>query len=208
MRVFNGSCNSYLYNNILIDAANGIDYKKENIDPDKVVITHEHCDHFSGLDEITISSRAREQSPRGLDSVDCNSIAASRFAADVINKEKDDYGMCRYFSVDYPKKKIDLVLADGDIVEGDGCALSVIETPGHAKGAICLYEEEKRMLFSGDTVFPDLGIPRVDLPSSEPQKLKLTYEKLESLDIKTICPGHGSIIDEVDYIKKVKKLID
>jgi glyoxylase-like metal-dependent hydrolase (beta-lactamase superfamily II) len=162
----------------------------DNWKPDTIIITHEHCDHFAGLG-----------------SIDCKEAAASSFCARVINEKMDEFGMCSYFDVEYPKRKVDRVLTDGDIVEGDGCALRVIETPGHAKGAICLYEEEKKILFSGDTVFPDMGIPRTDLPSSEPDKLESSYRKLETLDIKTIYPGHGNEILEKEYIAKILNLL-
>jgi glyoxylase-like metal-dependent hydrolase (beta-lactamase superfamily II) len=182
-----GSANSYLFNDILIDAAGGIDY--QDMDPRMVIITHEHCDHFGGLADIR-----------------CSNVRASPFCADVINMQNDEYGLCSYFNYKYPKATVK-GLSGGDLVEGDGASLRVIETPGHAKGAICLYEEEKKLLFSGDTVFPGLGIPRTDLPSSEPEKLKDSYSRLETLDIRAIYPGHGKEITEKDYIKRIRKLI-
>jgi len=191
MKVLKGSCNSYLYKNILIDVANGIDYKKKNIHPDKVVITHEHCDHFAGLNNI-----------------DCEEILASHFCREVINEKKDEFGLCSYLSISHPEKKIENVVNEGDIIEGDGFSLRVIETPGHAKGSICLYDPEEKMLFSGDTIFPDYSMPRVDLLSSEPEKLKASYEKLAGLDIEKIYPGHGIIIEEKDYIKKLFRNFD
>jgi glyoxylase-like metal-dependent hydrolase (beta-lactamase superfamily II) len=163
----------------------------KRFDRSSCLITHEHCDHFAGLN-----------------SVDCKSVAASVFAAKVINDKKDEFGMCKYFDIDYPKKTVDRILAEGDIVEGDGCSLRVLETPGHAKGALCFFDEDAKILFSGDTVFPDLGIPRTDLPGSEPDKLKESYGKLETLDIKRIFPGHGEMIDEKDYVKKILKILD
>lgn len=182
------SCNCYLYNNILIDPGKGVSVQ---LPVSGVLITHEHCDHFAGLD-----------------AVDSKSAAASRFCAEVINEEKEDFGMCSYFSVDYPEKKVDRILKDGDRVEGDGCSLHVLETPGHAKGALCFYDEDAKVLFSGDTVFPDQGIPRTDLPSSEPEKLIKSYSRLETLDIKTIYPGHGNRIEEKDYVKRIMKMLD
>jgi glyoxylase-like metal-dependent hydrolase (beta-lactamase superfamily II) len=190
MKRFICSCNCYLFNDILIDPGKGIAAHLETINwkPKTVVITHEHCDHFAGLDRV-----------------DCADVAASKFCADVINEKKNEFGMCSYFNVDYPKKKVNRILKDGDVIKRDGCTLKVIETPGHAKGAICLYDEDAKILFSGDTVFPDMGIPRTDLLSSEPEKLKESYSKLSTLDIKTIYPGHGNEITEKEYVKKIMK---
>jgi hypothetical protein len=39
----------------------------------------------------------------------------------------------------------------GDLVEGDAVSLSVIETQGHCKGHISLFEKDRGILFSGDT---------------------------------------------------------
>jgi glyoxylase-like metal-dependent hydrolase (beta-lactamase superfamily II) len=38
----------------------------------------------------------------------------------------------------------------GGWIEGDGCRLRVIPTPGHAMTHVCLFDEERRWLFSGD----------------------------------------------------------
>ncbi len=184
IRIFNRqvSCNAYLYNSILIDAPFGI-YISNTVS--KIIITHEHCDHFSGLDQV-----------------DCIDVRASEFCTQVINENRSE-GLCEYVGLKQPKKKVTQIIRDGEIVKGDGCALRVIETPGHAKGAICLYDEENKILFSGDTVFPEYGMPRTDLPSSEPEKLIDTYERLAALEIETIYSGHGKEIMEKGYIKKL-----
>ncbi|MEV5936718.1 MBL fold metallo-hydrolase [Streptomyces sp. NPDC052079] len=53
----------------------------------------------------------------------------------------------------HPDRPADRPLADGDVLEVAGTALTVIHTPGHAPGAICLYAPALRALFSGDTLF-------------------------------------------------------
>ena len=49
--------------------------------------------------------------------------------------------------------KWDADLADGACIEVGGTTLTVIHTPGHAPGAVCLYAAELGCLFTGDTLF-------------------------------------------------------
>ncbi|MFC5727625.1 MULTISPECIES: MBL fold metallo-hydrolase [Nocardioides] len=47
----------------------------------------------------------------------------------------------------------DVDLADGQTIEVAGTTLTVIHTPGHAPGAVCLYAPELGCIFTGDTLF-------------------------------------------------------
>ena len=53
----------------------------------------------------------------------------------------------------YPDRRPDQALYGGEVVTVAGTILSVLHTPGHAPGAICLYARELGALFSGDTLF-------------------------------------------------------
>ncbi len=53
----------------------------------------------------------------------------------------------------HPHRGPDQTLADGAVVEVAGATLSVLHTPGHSPGGVCLYLDEHRVLFSGDTLF-------------------------------------------------------
>ena len=44
-------------------------------------------------------------------------------------------------------------LADGDTLEVGGVRLTILHTPGHAPGAVCVYAPELGCVFSGDTLF-------------------------------------------------------
>ncbi|MEK6979644.1 MAG: MBL fold metallo-hydrolase [Candidatus Micrarchaeota archaeon] len=194
-----GSCNGYIIGDLLIDAP------AEVIFPSgikQILITHEHCDHIAGL--VSFESRVLSLETDGTNSEipPIPKIHASEFTADVISKKKNRYALCSFLGFDFPNVEVD-PLKDGDVVNCSGISLQVLETPGHAKGAICLYDKENQTLFAGDTIFPDYSMPRTDLPSSEPEKLQATYERLAELEIKTIYPGHGERISERDYVRKL-----
>lgn len=53
----------------------------------------------------------------------------------------------------HPDRAPDGELSDGMRVPVAGTELTVLHTPGHAPGAVCLYAPELGTLFSGDTLF-------------------------------------------------------
>ena len=83
----------------------------------------------------------------------------------------------------------DILLKGGDIIEIGDSRLTVIHTPGHSPGGICLYGEGH--IITGDTLFVS-GIGRTDLPSgSMRQLIKSIHEKIYTLPGDTIVwPGH------------------
>ncbi|GIH21999.1 hydrolase [Acrocarpospora phusangensis] len=46
-----------------------------------------------------------------------------------------------------------LPLKDGQVIDAGEVALTVLHTPGHAPGAVCLYAPELGVVFTGDTLF-------------------------------------------------------
>jgi glyoxylase-like metal-dependent hydrolase (beta-lactamase superfamily II) len=53
----------------------------------------------------------------------------------------------------HPDRMPDGELADGRLLTVAGVELTVLHTPGHAPGAVCLYAPALSALFSGDTLF-------------------------------------------------------
>jgi hydroxyacylglutathione hydrolase len=72
--------------------------------------------------------------------------------------------------------------------------LTVIETPGHSKGSICLYSEQDSIIFTGDTLLFD-GIGRSDLPGGDEKMLRASIKnKIITLPPETsVFPGHGPL---------------
>ncbi len=57
------------------------------------------------------------------------------------------------WDVIHPGRAPDLDLADGATVPLGPVPLTVLHTPGHSPGGVCLFAEESGVLFSGDTLF-------------------------------------------------------
>ncbi len=95
----------------------------------------------------------------------------------------------------------DILLKDGDMIHIGEKTLSVIHTPGHTPGGICLYCEGN--IFTGDSLFTG-GIGRTDLPGgSRKQLVASVKEKLYILPENTIVwPGHNYGSATYSTIKK------
>ncbi|MFH2111910.1 MAG: MBL fold metallo-hydrolase [Candidatus Bathyarchaeota archaeon] len=130
---------------------------------DKVVITHAHHDHAMGA--FLILERARPK---------------------VYVHEKD---------TTYIATRLGDALVrvnEGDVIETELWPLEVYWTPGHTEGGMCLYNPERKILFSGDTVFPDGYYGRYDGESGSFEAIVDSLRKLDGLDVEALLSGHGS----------------
>jgi glyoxylase-like metal-dependent hydrolase (beta-lactamase superfamily II) len=92
--------------------------------------------------------------------------------------------------------KPDKTLKNNDMINLGNCSLKVIHTPGHTPGSICLYEPKSKILFSGDTIFSHGHVGRTDLPGGSPEQLIESIKKISKLNLKTLYPGHGKIVND------------
>ena len=148
-------------------------------DIDQLILTHEHIDHTGGSEYF--KRRVKDLK-----------IVAHEKTAEILEKgiEPTSY----LFSLPSPKVKIDLKLKQGDRIRIGDDIYRVLYTPGHSEGSICLYQEDKGILFSGDTVFSYGGIGRYDLPGGDLFKLEKSIERLSNLNVKDLYPGHGDYV--------------
>jgi len=91
----------------------------------------------------------------------------------------------------------DVVLQDGDSIDGTEFRLDVLHTPGHAPNHLCFLLDEERVLFTGDHVLN--GTTTV----VNPQRGGDMVQYLASLDrlrkikrVYRICPGHGDVMED------------
>src|SRR5690606_7522731 len=53
----------------------------------------------------------------------------------------------------YPDRAPDRLLDDGDVISVAGSDLTVLHTPGHSPGGVCLHDSDGGRIFGGDTLF-------------------------------------------------------
>ena len=82
-------------------------------------------------------------------------------------------------------------LAEGGEVRFGEIRLTVLHTPGHTEGSVCLWSADEGLLFSGDTLFA-AGWGRTDLPGGSDEQLVESLIRLSTLeDSVRVLPGHG-----------------
>lgn len=82
-------------------------------------------------------------------------------------------------------------LAEGGHIRFGEIDLTVLHTPGHTEGSVCLWSAEHGLLFSGDTLFAS-GWGRVDLPGASPEAMVESLARLATFDDPlAVHPGHG-----------------
>ncbi|MEK6888193.1 MAG: MBL fold metallo-hydrolase, partial [Candidatus Aenigmatarchaeota archaeon] len=86
---------------------------------------------------------------------------------------------------------VDKTLRVGSIINTANFSFGVIPTPGHTPGSICLYDAEKKILISGDTLF-ETSIGRTDMYGGNQDQLISSLKRLSALSIQYLLPGHGS----------------
>jgi glyoxylase-like metal-dependent hydrolase (beta-lactamase superfamily II) len=95
--------------------------------------------------------------------------------------------------------EVDTAIEDGHQIEATEFRLSAVHTPGHASNHLCYLLEEERLLFSGDHIMQ--GSTVVIAPPDGDMALYLqSLERVRSLRLRSIAPGHGYLIDDPNAV--------
>ncbi|NSC23547.1 MBL fold metallo-hydrolase [Streptomyces albus subsp. chlorinus] len=130
-----------------------------------IVCTHAHNDHIDAAPEL-----------------------AARTGAPILLHPEDRV----LWDMTHPDRVPDGELADGDVLEVAGARLTVLHTPGHAPGAVCLYAPALGTVFTGDTLFQGGPGATGRSFSDHPTILRSIRERLLTLPLETVVrTGHG-----------------
>jgi glyoxylase-like metal-dependent hydrolase (beta-lactamase superfamily II) len=183
-------------------------------DLERVILTHLHRDHVGLVGYIKSISNAEVYAHETAPGVLKSRISRPR---EEVREEINLLGGSGLFNIlrgfiprssrRYINLNIDKTVADGDTLELRGATLRTIWTPGHASEHICLYDIERRVLFSGDHILPRIT-PHVSLHTqnvADPLRDYLnSLEKMKGLPADIVLPAHEWIFRDLD--ERIKEL--
>ena len=141
-----------------------------------IILTHEHSDHTGAASHFFNSAV----------------ISAHRLAANKIELLDDFVTMHKHLDTTDKQFYAHIWLEDNMLIDLGNRKLTIIHTPGHTSGCICIYDTGEGLLFSGDTVFANGALSDI-AASGNISDYVYSLEKLNTMKITELYPGHGRI---------------
>ncbi len=149
-----------------------------------ILITHNHKDHSPAAKPLALATNAK---------IYAYDVGEQKYSSDDIEE-----GLDRDF-------KPDVILNDGEIIEGSNWTMKVIHTPGHLSNHVCYALNEEKALFTGDHIM-GWSTTIVSPPDGNMEDYLNSLEKLTTRDDEIYYPTHGWPIDKPQQF--VRHLID
>lgn len=150
--------------------------QKHGLTVKQIIITHAHIDHIAGAAQLKQLTGAP--------------ILYNQLDLPLVKMMDLQAGWLGIPTPEVPPP--DDTLDEGKIIAVTGLTGSILHTPGHTEGSVCLYLPRESLLLAGDTLFAG-SIGRTDLPGGDQRKILASIrESLLPLPLDTtVIPGHG-----------------
>ncbi|TVS73945.1 hydroxyacylglutathione hydrolase GloC [Escherichia coli] len=162
----------------LVDPGGDAEKIKQEVDASgltlmQILLTHGHLDHVGAAAELAVFGPEKED----------------EFWLQGLPAQSRMFGLeeCQPLTPDR-------WLNEGDTISIGNVTLQVLHCPGHTPGHVVFFNEQARLLISGDVIFKG-GVGRSDFPRGDHNQLISSIkDKLLPLgDDVTFIPGHGPL---------------
>jgi hydroxyacylglutathione hydrolase len=150
--------------------------QRHNLTVKQILVTHAHIDHIAGAARL----QALTGAPVLYNQNDLPLVKMMDVQAGWLGSTTPE--------VHPPDDTLD----DGKLISITNISGSILFTPGHTQGSVCLYLPEQGLLLAVDTLFAG-SVGRTDLPGGDgPTLIRSIHSKLLPLpDSTVVIPGHG-----------------
>jgi glyoxylase-like metal-dependent hydrolase (beta-lactamase superfamily II) len=194
----------------LIDTGLGIDNMKRITDqltnlPIVVITTHVHADHIGSHGEyetILVHEAEEDWLVNGIKGLSVDQIR-KEMCRDITGQTPADFDPEKY--TPFTGKPTGL-LSDGDLIDLGDRLLSIFHTPGHSPGHICVLDNDREYLFTGDLFYLDTPIYAF-YPTTDPVELLDSLERISYLQVVRIFGAHNTLGIDPSVLFEVQEAV-
>ncbi|MBF0287551.1 MAG: MBL fold metallo-hydrolase [SAR324 cluster bacterium] len=192
---------------------------RENVE--YVIVTHIHLDHAGGAGELMshLPNAKFVVHPRGArHMIDPQKLINAAIDVYGVDRVKEDYGNI----IPIPKERV-IEAEDGLSVDMNGRTFLFLDTPGHAKHHVCVFDERSQGIFTGDAfglsyreLDTDRGafiLPTTSPAHFAPEAMRQSVKKIMSYRPQNIFFTHFSHVTNVphlvdDFLRRLDQFLE
>ncbi|WP_010095543.1 MBL fold metallo-hydrolase [Ornithinibacillus scapharcae] len=194
----------------LIDTGLGIDNIKRITDqltdlPIIVITTHVHADHIGGhglYETILVHEAEEDWLINGIKGLSIERIRHD-IGRDITKPTPTEFNPNTY--TPYTGQPT-AILSDGDLIDLGDRLLTIFHTPGHSPGHICVLDNDREYLFTGDLLYVDTPIYAF-YPTTDPEELLNSLEKISYLQVAKIFGAHNTLGIDPSILYEVQEAV-
>ncbi|SES65200.1 Metallo-beta-lactamase superfamily protein [Oceanobacillus limi] len=167
-----------------------------------MITTHVHVDHIGShgeFDTIVVHEAEKDWLMNGIKEL---SIEQIRFdiGRDITKPTPETFHPDTYTPFQGEPTE---TLSDGDLIDLGNRLLTILHTPGHSPGHICVLDNSRDFLFTGDLLYTGTPIYAF-YPTTDPEDLVNSLEKISYLEgIQKVFGSHNQLGIEPTILQEV-----